>query len=349
MSFSAQNSITIRRLRNGDTLFLTLAVNDVGLYQGIDTTSGAVIPDWTKPNNQPEITPKVATSRGNSAYLSMFSWKYNGVELLFSGTQTGSWKNDSTNKFQLNTTTGAIKIIANLASVINVANDSLIFAAIATVAGVEYNISKSIDVQIQSAGASSYYGVLTASTEQLTAEVTETNLSTKLFIGVSEIPTYYVKWYKDNVLWTDKNGQKIITIESNDVDGTQLFIAEFSKSASEPAVLFRSAIRIIDSADDFQVVCSISSDNKEVDTGKPVTVTAKIVNMRTSAIVTGDSEIWQMDVMDKDNWVSLKSSSTNSIVVTTAETDRNGKQQDVDVMAEVTWSSVSEVLPPDEL
>ena len=49
---------------------------------------------------------------------------------------------------------------------------------------------------------------------------------------------------------------------------------------------------------------------------------------------TPTSASWTMDVMDKENWKSLKHSTTNSISVTTTETDRNGTQYDVDVLAE---------------
>ena len=68
--------------------------------------------------------------------------------------------------------------------------------------------------------------------------------------------------------------------------------------------------------------------------GQPVTVSAKIVNMTTGSTYTPTSASWTMDVMDKENWKSLKHSTTNSISVTTTETDRNGTQYDVDVLAE---------------
>jgi hypothetical protein len=41
--------------------------------------------------------------------------------------------------------------------------------------------------------------------------------------------------------------------------------------------------------------------------------------------------------MSKDSWEILKSSDTNTIEVTTAETDRNDVQSDVEVVAEVSW------------
>ena len=336
--YSAQNSITIKRLRSNDSLTLSFDNNGIPLFQGVDSETGVVSPDWTKAANQPIRTPKVISSHGLPVALSNHSWTYNGVALNFNGAESSGWKTDSTGKFQMNTATGAIKIIANLASKTNIAGDTLIYSCVATVAGVEYNLTKDLPIVIQNIGASSYYLSILATTEQLTSKVTSTSLQTKLYLGANEASDYYVRWYKDTVAWADKNGQKSITVGRSDVDGTQLFIAEVYKSSTDAQPLARAGIRIIDTADEFQVVCYISSANKEVDTDRPVTVSAKIVNMTTGATYSPSTSTWKMNVRDKENWNSLKYSSTNSISVTTTETDRNGNLYDVDVTAECNFN-----------
>ena len=304
-NYSAQNSITIKRLRSNDSLMLTFENNGIPLFQAVDEESGAVSPDWSIAANQPVRTPKVTSARGLAVSLSGHSWAYNGVALNFNGAESGGWKKDSTGKFSLNTSTG-----------------------------VEYNLTGELPIAIQNMGASSYYLAILASTEQLTSKVTSCTLTTKLYAGANAITDYYIKWYKDTAAWTDKNGQKSVTVTRGDVDGTQLFIAEVYQSSSASQPIARAGVRIIDTADEFQIVCYITSSNKEVDTGQPVTVSAKIVNMTTGSTYTPTSASWTMDVMDKENWKSLKHSTTNSISVTTTETDRNGTQYDVDVLAE---------------
>lgn len=338
MSYSAQGSLTVKRLRNGDTIFITLENNGRPLYQGIDPTTGAVTPDWTVAANQPVITPVINTTRGNPVVMTAQAWKYNGVQLNFNGEEVGGWKADSTGYFSIYVATGAITIIGNLASDINIANDTLTYSCVATVAGVEYNVSKSLDIRIQYVGATSYYGYLTASTEQLTEAVTQATLNTSLFLNTSPISEYYVKWYKDSELWSAKNGLKYITVERDDVGGTQLFIAEFYKESTDVTPLFRAGIRIIDTQDEFQISCYITSVNKEVDTDKDVVVAAQLVNMRTNTVVAPEGAVWQMDVMDPTTWASLKTAVTNTITVTTTETDSGGVQRDVEVVAEVSWS-----------
>ncbi len=333
-NYSAQNSIIIKRLRTNDSLMLTFENNDVPLFQGVDEDNGAVSPDWSVAANQPVRTPKVTSARGLSVSLSRHSWAYNGVDLNFNGAESGGWKTDSTGKFSLNTSTGAIKIIGNLASKTNIAGDTLTYSCVASTAGAEYNLTGELPIAIQIVGASSYYLAILASTEQLTSNVTSCTLTTKVYADANAVTEYYVKWYKDTVAWPGKDGQKNITVTRGDVDGTQLFIAEVYQSSSASQPIARAGVRIIDTADEFQINCYITSANKEVDYGQPVTVSAKIVNMKTGLEYTPSSASWSMDVMDKENWTSLKHSNTNSISVTTTETDRNGTQYDVDVVAE---------------
>ncbi|MBQ6097912.1 MAG: hypothetical protein IJK99_09215 [Bacteroidales bacterium] len=350
MSYSAQGSITVKRLRNGDTFFISFDLNGIPLFQGVDPVTGIVTPDWTVAANQPVITPVVTSARGNVVSLGGHQWSYNGVALLFNGATSGNWTTDSTGKFQLNNTTGALKIIANLASTTNIASDNLLYTCVATVAGVEYNLSKSVDIQIQSVGASSYYGTINATSEQLTALVTQTTVSTKLYLGGTEQNGYYVKWYKDDTLWSEKSGQASITVGRGDVDGTQLIIAEFYKSSSDATPVFRAGIRIIDTLDDFHVEFryvnsggTTSNANREVDVNNPVYVQAYVVNVRTNTEVTV-SGMWKAMVMDKDSWAILKTvqpsvaAATVTCSVTTTETDAGGVEKDVEVVAEVTWT-----------
>lgn len=342
-NYSAQGSITIRRLRNGDTFFISLEIaNGIPLYQGVEEQSGSVVPDWTEGANQPVIQPNVTTARGAGVILSYHQWKHNGVTLNFNGTPNADgYLADSTGKFKMNGSTGALRIVANIASSANMANDTLTYACTASVNGIEYNLEKSIDILIQPVGSNACVGTVVASTEQLTSSVGTATLATKLWCGPNEVTDYYVKWWRDNEEWTSQNGKKTATVTRDDVDGTQLFIAEFFKDSTSTTPLYRAGIRIIDTLDDYQVVPYISSTNKEVDTGQPVTVKARVVRFMpngTNQEITVSGGKWRMDVMDRKTWEVIKTSATDSIQVTTAETDRNGDIGDVEVVCEVEWS-----------
>lgn len=340
--YSAQGSITIKRLRNGDSLFITLENNGIPLYQGVDPSAGTIAPDWTVAANQPVITPKVTSVRGNTVVRSSHQWSYNGVVLLFTGATNGDWRTDSTNKFQINLTTGAdggaLKIIGNLANANAVANGQLTYSCVATISGVNYNLSKSTDVVIQKIGASSAYGSVLASPGTIDSTTTTSTLKTALQIGAAPVTSYHVKWYKDNTAWPAMDGQKQITVGRGDVEGTQLFIAEFYLSASDTTPVARAGVYVIDSLDEFRIEFDPISTNKEVGPGQDVTVKAKIINTRTNTVFTPTNPVWRCDVMDKDTWQAINSYPSDTVTVTTADTDRNGKENDVEVVGEVSWT-----------
>lgn len=343
MPFSAQNSITIKRLRSSDSLILTFGNNGIPLFQAIDDVSGAIAPDWTIPANQPVRIPTITSTRGLTINVLSHNWSYNGTLLNFNGAEVGGWTLDSTGKFQINAD-GNIKIVQNLASLINIAGDTLSYTTQVSVAGVEYSLSGELEIVIQKMGASSYYATILAETETLDSGTTSTNVTTRLYQGLTELTSYHTKWYKDFVEWTDKVGQQDIVVTRADVGGAQLFIVEMYKTAAagEP-VIARAGIRIIDVSDEYKVILDITSTDKmvykdEAGVDHNVTVSAKILNMKTNAVYAPAGAVWRLDVMKREDWTSLKTSNTNTIVVTPSETDRDGNFYDVEVMGEVTFN-----------
>jgi hypothetical protein len=346
---SAQGSITIKRLRSGDTFFISFNNNGVALFQSVDPVTGAVSPSWEIAENQPIITPVVTSSRSYAVTLAGHQWTYNGVVLVFDGTATDNWVTDTTGKFKMNTSTGALRIIKNLASIDNPASDTLSYFCVPTVAGVSYTegLTKDVDIQIQSAGASSYTGQILPSKTQLSETVTESIIVSQLFLGGTEVSDYTVKWWKDDEEWTSKTG-KTISVSRGDVDGTQLIIAEFFISGTTEAV-DRAACRIIDTSDDYTVNHRIvnqdgstTNANREVAPNKPVYVQSFVVNARTNTEVSVSGK-WKSVIMDKDTWEPIKTveptetAATCMVEVTTAETDRDGQEKDVEVVSEVEW------------
>lgn len=337
-NYSAQGSLTIKRLRNGDTFFITLEQeNNIPLYQGVDDTTGAVSPSWSVAANQPIISPHITSARGNTVTIvpNSHKWKYNGTELTF-GTEVSGWKTETNNRFKLETATGKIKIIANLASSSNVSNDTLEYSCKVKVGGVEYDMVKSIDILIQKVGANGYTGFITCAAEQLSSARPTTQLNTKLMCGAQAITNYTLKWYKDDTLMDGKT-DKSLTVSRNDVNGVQVFIAEFIVNG---APVYRAGISVIDTEDDYQIQLAITSTNKEVSPNNNVTVTASIVNTTTNTVITPTSPSWNVMLMKKKNWTKIRSVSTPSITVSTSDTDdaTTGEADDVEVVAEVSFS-----------
>lgn len=341
---STQGSITIKRLRTGGSLFVTFNLN-APLFQNVDKDSGVVSPDWSQAANQPVITPVVTSSLGNTVTLNNHMWYYDDDELDFTGeVREDGFKTDSTGKFAMHPDTGALRILTNLASKENFVSDIFKYKVMATVADVEYKVEKEIELLIQQMGASSYVGYVLTSTAQLTSEYPEATLTTKLYSQGNEKTDYYVRWYKDNEEWTDMNGGKEVTVKQSDVSGSQLFVAVFYESTDSTSPLARHGIHIIDTKDTYQIQLSITSDNKDVDTGKGVTVEAKVVNTTQNTIVTlPDTAQWKTDIMDGDSWEVIRSVASNTVTITTTDTDVDAtdttpaKLRDVEVVTEVSW------------
>lgn len=337
--YNAQNSITIRRLRSSDSLMLSLGSNGIPLFQAVDKDSGAVNPNWEVAENQPVIVPMARSTRGNTVTHIWHKWKYNGVEIVFDDEQTpvGGWIVDGSGRFQTNVE-GHLKIVKNLASQINLADDIINYETQVSVGGVEYELAASKTIVIHQMGSSSYYATLISDTDTLTSDKTSTTITVKLYQGANEITDFYPKWFKDFDAWTSKNGQKQITVTRDDVGGSQLFLAEIYKSSSNTNAIAKTGVKIRDLADTFIIVIDITSANKMVykdeNGNHNVTCKAKIVNMKTNNVITPVNPKWRLDVMDTENWTSLKTSNTDTIVVTPDETDVGDEYYDRDVIAE---------------
>lgn len=335
MANSAQGSITIRRLRNGDSLFISFDSNNVDLYQGVDTESGAIFPDWTVAANQPIRTPRVSSSRGYAVTLSLQKWYRAGQEINFSVDGGDGWWADATGTFKMQVNTGALKICKNLAIRDSVGNVNLKWSAVATVAGSDQTISKDLDVRIGNMGASSYVGTLLATSEQISSLNTSATLSTSLRLGTEAVANYHTEWFKDNEQLTDFSGQKTLEVTRGMVDGTQLFICEFYKTISDTNPIYWAGIRIIDVSDEFQINFTVTSGN-EVDTGADVTVVASIMNQTTKTVVPSGDADWTLTLLNNSTLATIRVVNTATITITTADTDKDGKQYDVDLIAEAS-------------
>ena len=338
MSNNIQGSLTVRRLRSGDSLSLYLS-SSVDLYQGVDEGTGTISPDWTVAANQPVITPTASSMRGSAVTLSNFVWKNGGSTITF-GTASNGWKTSTSpaGVYMLNEATGALKIVKNLASKTNIANDILTFSCTATVAGVEYAISKDITVRIQTVGASSYAASISATSIVLDQNTPESTLTVKLQLGTNWLTTFYTKWYKDDeFLSTLSSSAKTITVDRDDVQGSQLYICECYSDSARTNKVAQHGIVIYDDADEFKIILAITSTQQEVDTNKPVEVTAKVLRNGAEYSLPSTAK-WKTSAYDNSNMsTSLKSTATNKIQITTTETDRNGKECDVLVVSEVEF------------
>lgn len=340
-NYSAKGSATVRRLKNGDTVYLTLEGNGIALFQGIDPTAltPTPTPSWKVAANQPELRPKFTSARNNTIKIVNHEWKYMGTLLVFTGASDGSYTKDSTGKFEMNKATGALKIISDLADSDNFGNNVLTYTGKIEAGETTYTLSRDRDVTIVKMGAGIYTGVLTATKMQIGDGETSV-IKTALYAGTALATDYYVKWFKDgdtNEI-TKFKGQKSITVGRDDIDSSTLFLAIFFASSAATQPLARSGIRIVDNQDEFMVVYQFVSDNKAVDTRKPVTMKGQVINTTKNSVVdlTNANPSWESVVMDTQHWVEIRTVNSDTVTITTDDTDRtyNGVKEENDVEIE---------------
>lgn len=298
-NISLSASIPVRRIIDGDTLSIWFTTNGVPLHQGLNPNDFTATPKWTENGDHPEITPHVSSARKNAVSLLTHKWKYNSVEIIFpSGT---GWVKSSNfeGKFKMNTATGTLAIIGDLATRDNQDADVLEYTSMASVGSAAYEMSNSIDVLVTMLGSSAFFGDIIATTTMLGVyvngnEVTTSILTFKLQNSGGDVSKYSVKLYRGNettpittienaasggsvTIHRDKTGED----DKLYVDGHQLFIAEFIVDGT---VVYRAGISIDDNADVYELVLS-ESGGVNASTNSTVKPLVQKVKQKTAATV----------------------------------------------------------------
>lgn len=298
-NISLSASIPVRRIIDGDTLSIWFTTNGVPLHQGLNPNDFTATPKWTENGDHPEITPHVNSARKNAVSLLTHKWKYNSVEIIFpSGT---GWVKSSNfeGKFKMNTATGTLAIIGDLATRDNQDADVLEYTGMASVGSAAYEMSNSIDVLVTMLGSSAFFGDIIATTTMLGVyvngnEVTTSILTFKLQNSGGDVSKYSVKLYRGNettpittienaasggsvTIHRDKTGED----DKLYVDGHQLFIAEFIVDGT---VVYRAGISIDDNADVYELVLS-ESGGVNASTNSTVKPLVQKVKQKTAATV----------------------------------------------------------------
>lgn len=179
MATNISGSITIHRLRNGQTVYISLS-SDRALFQSVDSSSGsnACSPDWTDSTKSPTIKPTITAlgtalsvvASGNG--VGRGRWYYNNTLIYDSGAttpdpQSGSgWKLDtgSGGDFAISSNAAdiyAITIKRNIAldslGAPRVGHDTFRFECDVTIDGITQRLGKDIMATLQRAGDGGFF------------------------------------------------------------------------------------------------------------------------------------------------------------------------------------------------
>ena len=271
-------AFTVRFLRNGDTITVQRYIvktdgSGAALFQMVDTTSGAVAPDWSKAENQPIIRLTLHSAAGYPISLSSCTWAYNGQNLSFVYNGT-NWVNEGgsyAGVFQARINSDGcpeLKITNNLASASAISNRQINYAVDYVSAAHHETIEGSVDVLIQQAGANSHMLQIVTPNHVLSGESTDSTYSTILSIvayyGTSKVTIgsggYTTKWYKDGTensnFIANSEGKTSLTVTRDDIDGGSIFVCKLILNGNAVA---QDQQRINDISDEYQIVAKPSS------------------------------------------------------------------------------------------
>jgi hypothetical protein len=248
MSQNASGSLTLYKLRNGNTTGVALSV-DKALSQIValdpDGNVSSISPDWSVASNQPTIT---AVPLAGLA-LSDINWYYNGTLIT-----------SADSRFLLNSN-GTLRIIANLASASNLFTDTIKMTAFSmdSSGNNQGTVEKSIDVPIQRASSNGYTVLINAERTAIDATNPSTVLTAKLLLGATEQSSFTnFKWYKlgsdaqGNITYTQVGtNSATLTVTRDDVIGSQMYLCKAYSTGN--VELDAQSITIADVADGYDI------------------------------------------------------------------------------------------------
>ena len=331
--YSAQGCIPVRRVRNNDSLSISIESTQP-LFQGVDANNdnATPFPNWeTDDAARPILTPVVKSAKGNIVSLSNHQWKYGDTLLVFSGSTSGTFQLTGDGKFGMDAN-GRLKIFKNLASSSSTSSDTLTYNGTAKIGDSStQDVSGFVTILIQPMGNNSYMGWITANRSILTDAPNENTatLSARLWLSTTELTDFSVKW--KNSAGEVLGSNKTLTVTRDMVNGSTLITCEFYHKDAQNAC-FRAGKVMTDNADEYVIVGEVSNligDNA-------ATITGRIKNTRTNAIVTPTNVAWNAKVY-KDNNELIKQVSSNVITISKSESDYGGTEHDAYVLFTATW------------
>lgn len=332
-NYSAQGCIPVRRVRNNDSLSISIESTQP-LFQGVDANNdnATPFPNWeTDDASRPILTPVVKSSKGNIVSLSNHHWKYGDTLLVFSGSTSGTFQLTGDGKFGMDAN-GRLKIFKNLASSSSTSSDTLTYSGTAKIGDSStQDVSGFVTILIQPMGNNSYMGWITANRSILTDAQNEdtATLSARLWLSTTELTDFSVKWKNSSgeVLGSDKT----LTVTRSMVNGSTLITCEFYHKDAQNAC-FRAGKVMTDNADEYVIVGEVSNLIGD----KAATITGRIKNTRTNAIVTPTNVAWNAKAY-KDNNELIKEVNSNVITIAKSESDYGGTEHDAYVLFTATW------------
>lgn len=262
MEGTLSGSITLKRLKKGVNVVLSIETENAALYQGWNDKTSTPAPNFQTPANQPILVPKAVATNGQTASITNGTWYYNNTMLVVTTTATseGFYKCSDT-RFAINPSNYKLRIIDNIASASNTSNDMFTFKCSGEAASTSYESEATAELHLQIVGSSAAALYIEGGCTLSLANAS-TKLKARFFIDGGEITSGYSYLFFDeqNNPLQDSTSREF-TATRDMIDGIGgIYCSAYKTGDSKKTALATDFHKITDIGDEYDLAASADKD-----------------------------------------------------------------------------------------
>lgn len=262
MEGTLSGSITLKRLKKGVNVVLSIETENAALYQGWNDKTSTPAPNFQTPANQPILVPKAVATNGQTASITNGTWYYNNTMLVLTTTATseGFYK-CSDARFAINPSNYKLRIIDNIASASNTSNDMFTFKCSGEAASTSYESEATAELHLQIVGSSAAALYIEGGCTLSLANAS-TKLKARFFIDGGEITSgYSYRFFDEKKNDLQDSTSREFTATRDMIDGIGgIYCSAYKTGDSKKTSLATDFHKITDIGDEYELEASVDKD-----------------------------------------------------------------------------------------
>ena len=262
MEGTLSGSITLKRLKKGVNVVLSIETENAALYQGWNDKTSTPAPNFQTPANQPILVPKAVATNGQTASITNGTWYYNNTMLVVTTTATSEgYYKCSDARFAINPSNYKLRIIDNIASASNTSNDMFTFKCSGEAASTNYEAEATAELHLQIVGSSAAALYIEGGCTLSLANAS-TKLKARFFIDGGEITSgYSYRFFDEKNKTLQDSTSREFTATRDMIDGIGgIYCSAYKTGDSKKTALATDFHKITDIGDEYELEASVDKD-----------------------------------------------------------------------------------------
>lgn len=279
MEDTLSGSITLKRLKKGLNVVVSIETENAALYQGWNPSTGTPSPSFKEAKNQPILVPTAVAGNGVVASITNGTWYYNNTMLVVTGTADANGFSKCTDaRFAINTSNYKLRIIDDVASAGNTSNDIFKFECSGEAQNTSYQSAATIELHLQTIGSSAAALYLEGKCTLSEANPT-LPLTAYFFInGAQQDTGYNFRFYTEGGKVLQDSTNRVYTVKRDDVTAIGgIYCSAYLSTDSQKNIIATDFHKIVDIGDEYELSASV---DKEWDGTNSQKVTAHLYQFK---------------------------------------------------------------------